>query len=62
MMFIFTVCMIGKLNKMELRLYLSIGGIFGVIMGFGISLGLASLFGYFYASGNIILPFVLLGK
>ena len=62
MMFIFTVCMLGKFNRIEFRLYLSVGGILGVVMGYIISLGVGSLCGYSLSPLTIILPFVLLGK
>ena len=62
LMFIFTICMLGRFNRIELRLYLSMAGIFGVIMGYIISLGITSLCGFPLTPLAVLLPFVFLGE
>ena len=46
--FIFVLLMLGKFNMIEQKIYLSIGGILGVIMGIIVSYGLCSAMGFFY--------------
>jgi len=61
LMFIYTILMLGKLNTLELRLYLSIAGIISVGMGLGIGIGLSSALGYPYTPLHSALPFLCLG-
>ena len=61
LMFLFTVCMLGKMNRMEVRMYLAMVGIFSVAMGMVISVGISSVLGFPYTPMHSILPFILLG-
>ena len=60
-MFIYTIVMLGKLNTLEVRLYLTISGIISIGMGLIIAIGLSSLLGYPYTPIHAILPFLCLG-
>ena len=59
--FLYVLLMLGKLDCIEQKIYLSIGGIFGVMMGIIVSYGLCSTFGFFYSSAHAVMPFLLLG-
>jgi Patched family len=61
-MFVYTVLMLGRLNSLEVRLYLSIAGIVSIGMGLIISLGLSMAMGYPYTPTHAALPFIALGK
>jgi predicted RND superfamily exporter protein len=61
-MFIYTVLMLGRLNSLEVRLYLSIVGIICIGMGLIISLGLTLALGFPYTPMHAALPFIALGK
>merc|ERR1712038_1047689 len=61
LMFAYTIFMLGKLNTLEVRLFLSISGIVSIFMGLGISLSLSSLLGYPYTPMHAALPFLCLG-
>merc|ERR1719232_1746835 len=60
-MFLYTVLMLGKMNRVEVRLYLTISGILSIMMGLVIAIGLSSLLGYPYTPIHAILPFLCLG-
>ena len=60
-MFLYTVLMLGKMNRVEVRLYLTISGIVSIMMGLVIAIGLSSLLGYPYTPIHAILPFLCLG-
>jgi len=60
-MFIYTIIMLGRLNKVEVRFYLTISGIIGIGMGLVIAIGLSALIGYPYTPIHAILPFLCLG-
>jgi len=60
-MFLYTFVMLGKMNTLELKLYLSIVGILSIGMGLVIGLGLASVLGYPYTPMHGCLPFLGLG-
>ena len=62
LMFSYTVIMLGRLNSLEVRLYLSISGIISIFMGLAISLGISSALGYPYSPMHMALPFLCLGK
>ena len=62
LMFAYTIFMLGKLNTLEVRLFLSISGIVSIFMGLGISLSLSSLLGYPYTPMHAALPFLCLGE
>ncbi len=61
-MFVYTVLMLGRLNSLEVRLYLSIVGIICIGMGLIISLGLTLALGYPYTPMHAALPFIALGE
>ena len=62
LMFAFTVSVLGRFNKLELRIYLSFAGIFGVFCGYVIALAVTSLCAFPSTPLTILLPFVLLGN
>ena len=57
-MFLYTISMLGKINTVEIRLYVSISGIVSVFMGLLTSVSLASLFGFPYTTMHAALPFL----
>jgi len=61
LMFTYTILVLGKMNSLEVRLYLSIAGITGVFMGLAIAIGLSSMLGYAYTPMHAMLPFLCLG-
>jgi len=60
-MFFYTITMLGKINTVEIRLYVTIAGIVSVFMGLVISVSLASIFGFPYTTMHAALPFLCLG-
>ena len=48
LMFIYTIVMLGRLNTLEVRLFLTISGIVSIGMGLVIAIGISSLVGYFH--------------
>jgi len=60
-MFIYTIVMLGKLNSLEVRLFLTVSGIVSIGMGLVIAMGISSLIGYPYTPIHAILPFLCLG-
>merc|ERR1719499_2963909 len=60
-MFSFTVMMLGKLNKTEVRLYLSAAGMFSCILGLGAAFGIMFMLGLEYNQTHNILPFIAIG-
>ena len=46
---------------MQQKVYLSMGGILGVMMGIVVSYGLCSVLGFFYSAAHAVMPFLLLG-
>jgi len=60
-MFIYTVLMLGRLTKTEVRLYLSAAGIFSCILGLGASFGIMFILGMEYNQTHHILPFIAIG-
>ena len=61
-MFIYTVVMLGRVNTLEIRFYLSIAGIVSVFKGLAISVAVASLLDFPYTPMHAALPFLCLGK
>ena len=59
--FIYVLFMLGKCNWMGQKFFLSIGGIFGIIMGIIAGYGVCSICGLFYSAAHTVLPFLLLG-
>ena len=60
-MFIYAIVMLGKVNTMEIRLYISVAGIVSVFMGLVSSVSIASMFGFPYTTMHAALPFLCLG-
>ena len=54
--------MLGRVNLVEHRTYLTAAGIFSVAMGLSISIGISSIFNLPYTPMHAILPFLCLGK
>jgi Niemann-Pick C1 protein len=59
--FAYVMIMLGKLDCMEQRIYISISGITGVLMGLIVSYGVCSVFGLSFGPLHNVLPFLLLG-
>ena len=57
----FTILMLGKLNSVEVRLYLSMVGILGIGMGLVIGLSISSVFVFLYTPLHTMRPFICLG-
>ena len=62
LMFLYTIIMLGNLNTLEVRLFLSVSGIVSVFMGLSIAVSLSSLLGYPYTPMHAALPFLCLGE
>jgi len=60
-MFIYTVFMLGRINWIEIRLYLSGMGIFSCLMGLASAMGLTFLLGLEYNQTHNVLPFIAIG-
>ena len=61
LMLIYTCLILGPLKCVENRVLLSLAGIVSVILGFIMSIGIASALGYPYTLVHAILPFLCLG-
>ena len=61
LMFIYTAVMLGKLNCVEVRMFLTIAGISSIVMGLVIAVGISSVLGFPYTPMHAILPFLCLG-
>ena len=59
--FIYVMFMLGKMNSVEQRAYLSMLGVSAIGLGIATSYGLCQLIGVWYGPMNSILPFMLLG-
>ena len=59
--FIYVMVMLGKLNCLEQRIYLSIAGIFGVAMGLIVSFGICAVVRLDFGPMHNVIPFLLLG-
>lgn len=60
-MFLYTIVMLGNLNLVHVRFYLTITGLFSIGMGMVISMGISSLLGFPYTPMHGVLPFICLG-
>jgi len=60
-MFLYTILMLGNLNTLELRMFLTVSGLASIGMGIAISVGLSSLMGFPYTPMHAVLPFICLG-
>jgi len=61
LMFLYTGLMLGRLNRLEVRLYLSMAGLISIAMGMAIALGITSWLGFPYTPMHAVLPFICLG-
>ena len=61
-MFAYTILMLGRVNLVEHRTYLTAAGIISVAMGLAISIGISSILNLPYTPMHAILPFLCLGK
>ena len=61
-MFLYTILMLGNLNTLELRMFLTISGLASIGMGIAISVGLSSMLGFPYTPMHAVLPFICLGE
>ena len=61
-MFLYTIIMLGRLNTLDIRLYLTIAGLLSIFMGVGVSLSIISVIGFPFTPMHAILPFLCLGK
>lgn len=59
--FIYVMIMLGKMNSVEQRAYLSMLGVSAIGLGIATSYGVCQLIGVWYGPMNSILPFMLLG-
>jgi len=59
--FAYVMIMLGKLDCMEQRIYLSMAGIAGILMGLVVSYGVCSVIGLSFGPLHHVLPFLLLG-
>ena len=61
LMFVNTVVMLGRLNTVQIRLYLSVSGLVSIGLGISIALSLSSALGYFWTPMHPALPLLCLG-
>jgi len=61
LMFLYTVVMLGSLNTVEIKLYLSMSGMVCIGMGISIAVSLSSAIGYFWTPMHPALPLLCLG-
>ena len=62
LMFLYTILMLGNVNRIEHRTYLTAAGIAAVALGLVVSIGLGALLNLPYTPMHAILPFLCLGK
>jgi len=62
LMFLYTVLMLGNVNRIEHRTYLTAAGISAVVLGLVVSIGIGALLNLPYTPMHAILPFLCLGK
>ena len=60
-MFVYVLIMLGKFNMVEHRVWLSLAGLTGIILGSVFGVGFCSLFGLMFTQLHSILPFLMLG-
>ena len=60
-MLIYVGLALGKLNSRENKFWLSLSGLFAVVMAMFTSYGICSYFGYFISPLHNFIPFLLLG-
>ena len=60
-MFVYVLIMLGKFNMVEHRVWLSLAGLTGIILGSVFGVGFCSLWGLMFTQLHSILPFLMLG-
>lgn len=60
-MFVYVLIMLGKFNCVEHRVWLSLAGLTGIILGSVFCMGLCSAFGLMFTQLHNVLPFLMLG-
>ena len=60
-MFVYVLIMLGKFNMVEHRIWLSLAGLTGIIIGSVFGVGFCSFFGLMFTQLHSILPFLMLG-
>ena len=60
-MFVYVLIMLGKFNTVEHRVWLSLAGLTGIILGSVFGVGFCSFFGLMFTQLHSILPFLMLG-
>ena len=58
---VYVALVFGKLNRLEIKMWLACVGVFGVGMSIGVSVGLCSAMGLLFGTAHMALPFLLLG-
>ena len=61
-MFIYTMLMLGRINWLEIRLYLSGMGILSCLTGLASAMGITFLLGLEYNQTHNVLPFIAIGN
>ena len=60
-MYMYTSIMLGRMDIVEQRFYLTAAGIVSIALGMLISIGITAAFGYAYSPHHALLPFVMIG-
>ena len=60
-MFLYVIVMLGKFNMVEHRVWLSLAGLTGIILGSVFGVGFCSIFGLVFTDLHNVLPFLMLG-
>lgn len=60
-MFVYVLIMLGKFNCVEHRVWLSLAGLTGIVLGSVFCMGLCSAFGLMFTQLHNVLPFLMLG-
>ncbi len=58
---VYVMVMLGRFNSVQHRVFLSIAGIFSVMLGVATCYGVCAVFGIWGSNMNLIMPFLLLG-
>ena len=60
-MYIYTSVMLGRMDIIEQRFYLTAAGIVSIALGMLVSIGITAALGYSYSPHHALLPFVMIG-
>ena len=60
-MYLYTSIMLGRMDIIEQRFYLTAAGIVSIALGMLISIGISAALGYAYSPHHALLPFVMIG-